>query len=104
MYTLYYKPTCPFCQRVMQMAENFNIELDLRDITESEEFLAELVEKGGDDKVPFLIDTERGISMYESNDIIDYLREQSKAGVAAESSPARPRIHIGGSTCVSCEG
>jgi glutathione S-transferase len=88
----------------MQMAENFNIELDLRDITESDEILAELVEKGGQQQVPFLVDTENGVSMYESNDIIDYLREQSKANVSTESSPSRPRIHIGGSTCVSCEG
>ncbi len=53
MFTLYYKPTCPFCQRVMQMAENFNVELELKDITESEEALAELLEKGGKQVVPF---------------------------------------------------
>jgi glutathione S-transferase len=88
----------------MQMAENFNIELDLRDITESDEILAELIEKGGQAQVPFLVDTERGISMYESNDIIDYFREQSKTN-SSESSPSRPRIHIAGdAVCVSCEG
>jgi glutathione S-transferase len=89
----------------MQMAENFNIELDLRDITESEEFLAELIEKGGESQVPFLVDTERGVSMCESNDIIDYLREQSKVSAASESSPVKPRIHMAeDAVCVSCEG
>jgi glutathione S-transferase len=89
----------------MQMAENFNIELDLRDITESDEILAELIEKGGQAQVPFLVDTERGVSMYESNDIIDYFREQSKSSASSESSPSRPRIHIAGdAVCVSCEG
>ena len=85
------------------MAENFNIELDLRDILESEEFLAELLEKGGDNKVPFLVDTEKGVSMYESNDIIDYLRDASKT-TAPATAAAKPRVHVGGSTCVSCEG
>ncbi len=85
------------------MAENFNIELDLRDISESEVFLAELLEKGGDKQVPFLIDTEKGVSMYESSDIIDYFREAAKTTTAAPAA-VKPRVHIGGSTCVSCEG
>ncbi len=103
MFTLYYKPTCPFCQRVMQMAENFNVKLELKDITESEEALAELLEKGGKQVVPFLVDSERGVSMYESSDIIDYLRDTAKSAAPAAAS-AKPRVHVGGSTCVSCEG
>lgn len=103
MFTLYYKPTCPFCQRVMQMAENFNVELELKDITESEEALAELLEKGGKQVVPFLVDSERGVSMYELSDIIDYLRDTAKSAAPA-ASPTKPRVHVGGSTCVSCEG
>ena len=83
------------------MAENFNVSLELKDISESEEALAELMEKGGKKQVPFLVDSEKNVSMYESNDIIDHLREFGK-----QSTPAtgKPRIHIGGSTCVSCEG
>lgn len=84
------------------MAENFNVELELKDISESEEALAELLEKGGERQVPFLVDSERGVSMYESSDIIDHLREFGKTAVAAV--PGKPRVHIGGSTCVSCEG
>jgi glutaredoxin 3 len=102
MFILYYKPSCPFCQRVLQMAENFNIELDLRDISESDEVLAELLEKGGKKQVPFLVDTDRGISMYESSDIIDHLREVGRKSVPIAASA--PRVHIGRSTCVSCEG
>ena len=103
MFTLYYKPTCPFCQRVLQMAENFNIELDLKDVSESDEALAELLEKGGKEVVPFLVDTEKGVSMYESSDIIDYLREAAKTA-APITAVSKPRVHVGGSTCVSCEG
>ncbi len=102
MFTLYYKPTCAFSQRVIQMAENFNIELELRDVSESEEALTELMAKGGVSKTPFFVDTETNISMYESSDIIDYLREMAKT-----VSPVlvnKPKIHVGGSVCESCEG
>jgi glutaredoxin 3 len=102
MFTLYYKPTCPFCQRVMQMAENFNVELELKDVSESEEAMAELLEKGGKQTVPFLVDTERGVSMYESSDIIDYLRDAAKT--TSPIAVNKPRVHVGGSVCESCEG
>jgi glutathione S-transferase len=102
MFTLYYKPSCAFSQRVMQMAENFNTELELKDITESEVAMAELLEKGGKEQTPFLVDSERGVSIYEANDIIDHLREFGRA--ATPASVVKPRVHIGGATCVSCEG
>lgn len=103
MLTLYYKPDCPFCQRVLQMAENFSVELELKDVSEDDTALAELLEKGGQNKVPFLVDTENEVSMYESSDIIDHLREQAKLAVPVTAA-AKPRVHVGGSTCVSCEG
>lgn len=102
MFTLYYKPTCAFSQRVLQMAENFNVTLDLKDASESEEAMADLIEKSGGHITPFLVDTEAGVAMGESSDIIDYLREHSK-----QVSPvvvSRPRVHVGGSVCESCEG
>ncbi len=102
MFTLYYKPTCSLCQRVMQMAENFNIELELKDVSESEEAHAELIAKGGKDRTPFLVDSERGVSMYESNDIIDYMRDLSKT--TSPLTVSKPRVHVGGSVCESCEG
>jgi glutathione S-transferase len=103
MFTLYYKPTCAFSQRVLQMAENFNVELELKDVSESEEFAAELIEKGGDAATPFLVDSERGVSMYESSDIIDHLREFGR-NISPIIAANKPRVHVGGSTCVSCEG
>lgn len=102
MLTLYYKPTCPFCQRVLQMAENLKVEFDLKDITEGEENLNELLAKGGQKQVPFLVDTEKDVSMYESSDIIDYIRE-NYANTAAEGEK-KPKIHMSDATCVSCEG
>lgn len=84
------------------MAENLGVELDLRDVGESEEALAELIEKSGAQQVPFLVDTDRGVAMPESSDIIEYMREQYARSGSSEA--VKPRVHVGGSTCTSCEG
>ena len=78
MLTLFYKPTCPFCQRVLGVTEDMGIEMDLKDVSADTAILDELIEKGGKKMVPFLEDTERGVSMYESGDIIAYLEEHHK--------------------------
>lgn len=102
MLTLYYKPSCPFCQRVIQMADNLKVELELRDVSDDETTLAELLEKGGKKMVPFLVDTEKDVSMYESSDIIDYIRDNYAN--TGGSSTTKPRVHISNSVCESCEG
>jgi len=102
MLTLYYKETCPFCQRVLQMAENLGVEFDLKDIESDDAIAAELIEKGGKRQVPYLVDSEKDVQMYESSDIIDYIREHY-AGTA--STETKPRIHTAAdATCVACEG
>lgn len=85
------------------MADNLKVTLDLKDISEDETALAQLLEKGGMRQVPFLVDEEQEVSMYESSDIIDYLREHGKPAVVL-ASVSRPRVHVGGSVCESCEG
>lgn len=106
MLTLYYKETCPFCQRVLQNAENLGVEFNLKEITESEEAAAELLEKGGKTQVPYLVDEKNGVAMYESSDIIDYIREHKAEFSAKEggASENKPRVHISSSVCESCEG
>lgn len=103
MFTLYYKPSCAFSQRVLQMSENLNVALDLKDVSEDEEAMVELMQKGGNSQTPFLVDTETGVSMHESSDIIDHLREFGKTS-SSVAAIVKPRIHVSGSTCVSCEG
>ena len=69
---LYYKPTCPFCAKVLDFMEEDGIELPLRNILTDDAALKTLIEVGGKKRVPCLfIDGE---PLYESNDIIDYLR------------------------------
>ena len=57
----------------MDFFEANNIEYTKRDIAEPANIKI-LLEKGGKSQVPFLIDSEHGMSLYESEDIIDYVK------------------------------
>jgi len=85
------------------MADKFGVSFDLRDIDEDETARTELISSGGKQQVPYLVDSARGESMYESSDIIDYLRTHY-AGTAVPVAAGRPRVHISNSVCESCEG
>lgn len=73
MLSLFYKPTCPFCQKVLEFAEKNNIQLDLQD-TSNQYAYDKLMEYGGKQTVPFLYDEDSSIAMYESDDIINHLK------------------------------
>lgn len=73
MLNLYYKPTCKFSRRVIGEAEILGLTINLKNISADEAVRHELIEKGGKKQTPFLEDTERGVRMYESGDIIAYL-------------------------------
>jgi glutaredoxin len=104
MLTLYITPTCPFGQRVIQMAENLKVDLHLKDITEDEVTRLELIEKGGKEQVPYLVDTTRSVGMYEANDIIEYIREHYAHSGSTSAGMNKPRVHVSSSVCESCEG
>ena len=73
MLDLYILQTCPYCKKVLAFAEEKGISLNKIDIADSkhEETLITL---GGKRQVPFLADNERNVQMYESSDIIEYLK------------------------------
>lgn len=76
-YTLYIKPTCPYCLKVLNYMNDHSIELPLVDISADEEARATLIEKGGKAQVPCLfID---GSPLYESGDIVTYLKDHFTA-------------------------
>ena len=76
MLILYYKPTCPFCQRVLAAAEALGVTFELRDVSADQTQLEALIAHGGKRQVPYLIDEARDVAMYESDKIIAYLSEQ----------------------------
>ncbi len=96
MLTLYMKTGCPFCEKVRAFTEENDISFNEKNIAD-EAVVAELIERGGKRQVPYLVDSETGTEMYESNDIISYLAqhyvssgethtpEEGDSGAGAES-------------------
>ncbi len=81
MIELYHTETCPYCVKVRQFLEDQGISyiskpVSLRKPTPVRDELARI---GGKVQVPFLVDHERGIKLYESNDIIEYVRTKLTA-------------------------
>lgn len=72
---LYYKPTCPYCRKVLDFAAANGLSFELRDIVADPEHAEELIARGGKRQVPYLVDSDRQVEMYESDDIVNYLRE-----------------------------
>ena len=70
--TLYYKPTCPYCIKVLDFMEEEGVELEMKDtyVTENLEELKAL--NNGITQVPCL--DVNGHPMLESADIISFLR------------------------------
>ena len=73
MLDLFILETCPYCKKVMSFLDENGVKYTKIDITNkaSEEAL---IQMGGKRQVPFLSDTDRNIQMYESDDIIEYLK------------------------------
>lgn len=63
----------------MRAAADMNIEFNLKDISVDAGLAEELINRGGKRQVPYLVDEFARIEMYESDDIITYLKgTQSK--------------------------
>ena len=75
---LFKKESCPYCQKVLRyLKEVSRTDVEMRDIVMDPENLKILTEVGGKHQVPCLfID---GKPLYESDDIITWLREHPQA-------------------------
>ena len=73
MYDLYIMETCPYCKKVMSFMDEKGIEYNKIDIKDKSAEEA-LIQAGGKRQVPFFVDKDRNIQMYESLDIIEYLK------------------------------
>jgi len=102
MLTLYYKPSCPYCQRVLGEAENMGVQFNLKDISADQTLAEELIEKGGKRQVPYLVDEERSVSMYESGDIVKYLEEHYSGSKEGKTFKGL-HVHQSDETCESCQ-
>jgi len=75
---LFHFTTCPYCIRVRLALWWMGLELPLKNIDSCPTNKAELIAGGGKKQVPCLrIEDEKGVRwMYESSDIIRYLKQQ----------------------------
>lgn len=68
--TLFYKPTCPYCVKVLSYMEEQDIACNMKSTLEPG-VRDELISIGGKGQVPCLV--IGGQPLYESDDIIEYL-------------------------------
>lgn len=73
MIDLYILENCPYCKKVMGYMDENGMKYNKIDISNksSEESLIQL---GGKRQVPFMVDKDRNIQMYESADILEYVK------------------------------
>ncbi|MFK5913422.1 MAG: glutaredoxin [Woeseiaceae bacterium] len=79
---LYQFKTCPFCIKVKRNNKRLSLKIETRDAQHNSAYREELLQGGGQIKVPCLkIIDDRGNDswMYESNDIMQYLQERFAA-------------------------
>lgn len=72
---LYYIDICPYSRKVLNFIEDNNLidKVELKDIRAKDEYRQSLIKIGGQEQVPCLF--VNGSPMYESEDIIKYLKE-----------------------------
>ena len=73
MLDLYVLKTCPYCEKVISFLEDRGIRYNKVNI-ENKANEESLIKLGGKRQVPFLVYKDRNIQMYESDDIIEYLK------------------------------
>lgn len=71
--TLYYKPACPYCQKVLNFMDQSGISVPMKNRDEKPQIRRELIDIGGKPQVPCLIID--GKALYESEDIIQWFRQ-----------------------------
>ncbi len=75
MLELYILDTCPFCRKVINYFDDNKIKYIKKNILDKKN-LEELMNLGGKQQVPFLVDTECDKCLYESDDIIEYVKNK----------------------------
>lgn len=69
---LYIRPNCPYCKKVTNYLNQENKSVPTKDIGRDTKARDELIQKGGKQQVPCLM--INGKPMYESNDILNWLK------------------------------
>ena len=73
MLDLFIIPNCPYCQKVVKFMDKNKIVCNVFDTNDNDNALR-LLSIGGIDQVPFLYNEEANEKIYDSNNIIEYLK------------------------------
>lgn len=76
MFKLYTYVMCPYCEKVRRTFAELQVPYEEVDAERGTPGSQALMALGGKQQVPFLVDEEAGVSMYESNDIIAYAQNR----------------------------
>lgn len=74
---LYHFDGCPYCGKVKDYLQKRNIKIPYKDTHADPKFKEELIKIGGKSQVPCLVID--GQALYESNDIIQWFKENWKS-------------------------
>jgi glutathione S-transferase len=83
MLELYQSEGCPYCAKVREKLSELGVSYVAHnprlpgdeggDVTN--EITHDELTADGEDQIPYLVDTDRGVTLYESDDIVEYLEE-----------------------------
>jgi len=73
---LYEFEACPYCRKAREALSHLDIDVEVRPVARQSPRRAELKARGGKIQVPYLVDPNTGVEMYESDDIVRYLYER----------------------------
>lgn len=77
--TLYKMNNCSYCNKTIKVIKSLHINVDYKDINESNKHNQTLINEGGKRQVPCLkitAENKRPVWLYESNDIINFLEQE----------------------------
>ena len=81
--TLYNMEGSPYCRKVREALSELDLAYVVRNVPKGSPKRNELQRRGGKVQVPYLVDPNTGDELYESDDIIAYLRAKYAGGAAA---------------------
>ncbi len=72
---LYNIEASPYCRKVRERLNELNLDYRVENVGKLSSRRPELEERGGEVMVPYLIDANEGVEMYESDEIVAYLED-----------------------------
>jgi Glutaredoxin and related proteins len=86
--TLYRLQACPFCERVVRVLEEYDLEYQSRFVEALHSKRDAVKRVTGSRTVPAIVDEHTGVTMSESGNIVDYLERTYDPAAGTGEEPA----------------